>query len=333
MSLDISNLLQVKQTRDHFPVLIQEFNDYLQLHKSILAKNNQNNIPLYVDGTFGAGGYSELILQNTNANLIATDRDSLVFPYKDKLKSLYQDRFNFFHSTFSSLPKILSQNFNQKIDGLFLDLGLSTMQLKDESRGFSFNSTGDFILEMGLNEISTVEFLTKVSEKNLSDIIYYYGEDFQAKKIAKAIIDYRNKNKLFKTKDLVESLRQVLGYKRKNTIDPLTKTFQALRIHINQELKEITDLLQNIIPFLNQNAIIIVVSFHSLEDKIIKDFFKNPFKKNDTYITIKDSKDSSNIFTTLTKKIITPNDNEVKINPPSSSSRMRVALYTGNNQH
>ena len=262
----------------------------------------------YVDCTFGQGGYSKKILENADCNIVAIDRDKDAIEYADLLEKKYPKNFIFSVDNFSRLDHVLKKNDVKKVDGLIFDLGISNTQLNNPSRGFSFSNNGPLDMRMDIEnqDLTAQKIINGFDQHNLSDIFYYYGEEKNSKQIAKKIIEFRKKKVISTTSELVELIKKVNIYKKKH---PATRVFQALRIYVNDELNELDITLKKSLLFLKKNGKIITVAFHSLEDKVIKNFFL----KNKEFLKI------------LTKKPITPNEKEIKNNPRSRSARMRVA--------
>lgn len=322
----------LKQNRPHFPVLIREVLESLNL-----PSDTSTSQKVYLDCTFGAGGYSSFILSNPNTKVIAIDRDETVLPFVQKLSEEYGDRFSFHLSTFSNYAEILD-SLELKVDGIVMDLGFSSMQIANADRGFSFKHNGELSMEMGLNKTSAYEFINKASQELLADVIFYYGEEHKAKQIAKKIVNTRVKEEIRTTKQLADIVRSVVGFKPgKQRVDPATKTFQAIRIYINDELHQLQEALKNSYNYLNKNGRLSVVSFHSLEDRIVKDFLKDEgyipkkyssdMKKENEEFTKNKLNDVNNNskFKILSKKPILPKEDEIAINPPSSSAKLRFA--------
>ena len=262
----------------------------------------------YVDCTFGQGGYSKKILEKTNCNIIAIDRDKDAIEHAKLLKKKYPKNFIFCVNNFSRLDQVLKKNDIKKIDGLIFDLGISNTQLNNPSRGFSFSNNGPLDMRMDIEnlDLTAQKIINEFDQHNLSDIFYYYGEEKNSRQIARKIIEFRKKKEISTTFELVELIKKVNSYKKKH---PATRVFQALRIFINDELNELDITLKKSLLFLKKNGKIITVAFHSLEDKVIKNFFSR----------------NKGLLKILTKKPVTPNQKEVKINPRSRSARMRVA--------
>ena len=274
----------------------------------ILSYLAPEKLKTYVDCTFGQGGYSKKILENTNCNIIAIDRDKDALEHAKLLKKKYPKNFIFCVNNFSRLDQVLKKNDIKKIDGLIFDLGISNTQLNNPSRGFSFSNNGPLDMRMDIEnlDLTAQKIINEFDQHNLSDIFYYYGEEKNSRQIARKIIEFRKKKEISTTFELVELIKKVNSYKKKH---PATRVFQALRIFINDELNELDITLKKSLLFLKKNGKIITVAFHSLEDKVIKNFFSR----------------NKGLLKILTKKPITPNEKEVKINPRSRSARMRVA--------
>ncbi|MDR2007844.1 MAG: 16S rRNA (cytosine(1402)-N(4))-methyltransferase RsmH [Alphaproteobacteria bacterium] len=307
----------LKHSRPHFPVLIQEVLDNLNL-----PSENSAESKIYLDCTFGAGGYSEHILANPNTQVIAIDRDATTQPTAVQLAQKYPEKFQFFLDTFSNYPQILD-SLNTKVDGIIMDLGFSSMQITDTSRGFSFKNDAPLAMTMGLNNTTAYEFINKASESTIADVIYYYGEEHAAKRIAKKIIYKRQIEEIKTTTQLANIVRGVVGGKGK--IDPATKTFQAIRIYINDELHELQSALKNAYTYLKPQGRLAVVSFHSLEDRIVKDFFNENGEVVKKFTNYKPNPATvQSKYKILTKKPILPDKEEIAINPPSSSAKLRV---------
>ncbi|MCR5224804.1 MAG: 16S rRNA (cytosine(1402)-N(4))-methyltransferase RsmH [Alphaproteobacteria bacterium] len=287
--------------QEHISVMLKEVLE-------MLAPQDER---IYFDGTFGGGGYTKAILEATNCRVIASDRDSVVIPTANKFKEIYKDRFDFSHSKFSDVRTILSRFNVEKIDGAVLDLGVSNFQLSNAERGFSFREDGPLSMEMGLCEESAFDVIRNASEQSLANIIYELGEERFSRRIAKNI--KKNLSKIHGTKDLADVIHSCVP--RTGKTDSATKTFQALRIFVNKELEELRMVLHELINLLNPQGKIIVVSFHSLEDRIVKLFFKE--------MALSEDKEK---FQLITKKPLVPSDEEILFNPKSRSAKLR-GLY------
>ena len=291
----------------HFPVMVNEVVSFLEPKKE----------KIYLDCTFGQGGYSRKILESAECKVCAIDRDISSQKYAKILSQKFNARFTFNNTKFSDLHFFLHKKNIKAIDGMVLDLGVSNTQLNDPHRGFSFNYNGP--LDMRMDKINTKltaeTIINEYDEKELSDIFFYYGEERNSRRIANSIVEFRKKKKIDSTKMLSDIIQKINKYKFKH---PATRVFQALRIVINEELNELEEALKISLEILTKNARLVIVAFHSLEDTIIKNFFKKNSYKNF-------NEDKKNVFRIITKKPITPSSDEIKINPRSKSAKLRVA--------
>jgi 16S rRNA (cytosine1402-N4)-methyltransferase len=302
----------------HAPVLLEEMLQYLE------PKENK----IYLDCTFGSGGYSRAILNKAPCLVVATDQDPNTLLYAKELEKSHLERFKFYSSNFAELDKLPIT----KIDGAVFDIGTSAMQLNNPERGFSFQQNG--LLDMRMNpddlELSTAkELIDSLSQEDLADLIYQYGEERNSRKIAKAIFD--KKKEISTTFDLAQTIRSAVGIQRYGKIDAATKTFQALRIAVNNELENFSAALKQVTELLNPNGRIVVVTFHSLEDKIAKDFFKqfSGSKISRSKYAVMQNQDPAceqKLYKILTKKPITPGEKEIKLNPRARSAKLRAAI-------
>lgn len=297
----------------HFPVMKDEMLRYLA------PKDGEK----YMDCTFGAGGYSEAILSSCNCHVTALDIDPTIDKYVDSIRSRYKDRFEFFCSNFSDIRKIARL---RKYNGVIFDLGISSTQLDNPERGLSFLHDGVLDMRMSLEGVSAKEFIAKASEIELANIIHQYGDESCARRIAKKIVQERQVAPIVTTIQLSNIVKTAVH--RIGKIHPATKTFQAIRIHINQEIECLRKVLEQLKQVLLPGARIIVISFHSLEDRLVKNFFKlNSVVKvakskysNDDYAQNEDK-----WLKIITKKPITPSFDEIAKNKRSRSAKMRVA--------
>ena len=285
---------------------------------------------LYVDATFGQGGYSKEILKKANCQLIALDRDHDSKLFSIPIKKQFGLNFNFFNERFSNIDLILNKINKSLINGIVFDLGTSSTQLNKSERGFSFNKSGPLDMRMGCqndNKLTAELIVNEFSEKQLSDIFFNYGEERNSYKISKNIIQERKSKRIVNTIQLKEIISKS-GIKISNfKINPATKVFQALRIYVNNELKELEIALKKSIKYLKKDSKIIIISFHSLEDRIVKNFFKvnSGFIANTYKHLPSDINFSSPKLKILTKKPKTASKIEVKYNPRSRSAKLRAA--------
>ncbi len=282
----------------HHPVMVDEVLSYLKTNKA----------KIYIDCTFGQGGYSQKLLENIDCKIIGIDRDKEAQKYAIDLKKSYPNNFFFFKDTFGNIERVLRKIKIKEIDGVILDLGLSNTQLNDPERGFSFLYNGPLDMRMDQKDlkITAKQIINNFNQKQLSDIFYHYGDEKNSRKIARKIIESRKKRKISTTFELVELIKSINKHKKKH---PATRVFQALRIYINDELNELDFILSKSLLFMRKKSRIITVAFHSLEDRIVKNFFS----KNKNYLRV------------LTKKPLSPSQEEIKNNPRSRSAKMRVA--------
>ena len=249
----------------HFPVLLNEI-------ISIIS-------PLYggtfIDCTFGQGGYSKKILENNNNKVFAIDRDCSSTKIVNQFKKKYQNRFEFENRKFSEILNI-EQNI-ENLKGIIFDLGYSTTQIKDPEKGLSFNNKGKLNMKMGLNKFSADDVVNKLGQKELAKIFKVFGEENSSKIISKRIISFR-KSKNIQTEDLVNIINSVKK-KKFSKIHNSTKVFQALRIIVNNEISELIYGLINSFKLLPVGGVVAIVTFHSIEDKIVKFFFEKLFRK------------------------------------------------------
>ena len=291
----------------HVPVMLEESLDFL-LH---------DLSGTYLDLTFGRGSHSQEILNRIlpQGLLYAVDRDQEAVSYgKDKIKD---SRFSIYHSNYSEIDSLFPQ---QQFDGILLDLGTCSTHLDDPMRGFSFQSDGPLDMRMDTSSgFSAAEWLNSATEKEISDILYEYGDEKASRKIAKAIVQYRATRFMETTIELTQTIETVL--KRTGKIHPATKSFQAIRIHVNQELHHLRMALSKLHNILKVGGVVVIISFHSLEDRIVKNFFKPEIDQLPKDIPINTSvKETYRCI----KKKIKPSTNEIKMNPRSRSAVMRV---------
>ena len=302
----------------HFPVMLNEV-----LKLSSLSSNKR-----IIDCTFGGGGYSKEILKFSNTSVQAIDRDKKALAIGKNFEKKFPQRFKFYQVKFSQLESISKEN----VDIIIFDLGLSSIQLDDLTRGFSFKSNKKLNMTMGLNEISALEAINNLSEKNLKSVIKILGDEKEASKIAKNIVKERNIKKITNTTDLVKIIEKSKKKIFSSKINPCTKTFQAIRIFVN---KEITELINGIISAtkkLKPGGKILVISFHSLEDRIVKYFFTN-FSKNQSRPSryLPENKITKLIlFEEYKNKVFRPSKQEVEQNSRSRSAKLRFATRSIN---
>ena len=302
----------------HVPVMLNE----------VLKISSPTNGGKFIDCTFGGGGYSKEILKFPTTKVKAIDRDKKTSSFAIQLEKKFPDRFKFYRVKFSELDSISED----KADVIIFDLGLSSIQLDDLDRGFSFKSKNKLNMTMGLNEVTALEVINNLSEKNLRLIIKILGDEKEASKIAKNIIKFRSKKKITNTNDLVKIILDSKKKVYKKKINPCTKTFQALRIFVNKEITELINGVINATKQLKPGGKIIVISFHSLEDKIIKYFFSN-FSKSKSRASryFPENKDlGTELFEKYKNNVLRPSKQEMNNNSRSRSAKLRFAIRSKN---
>ena len=304
----------------HTPVLLNESINFLT--------NKKNTI--FIDGTFGDGGHTKALLEkNKTCKVYAIDRDPNVKENVKFFQKKYNKRFKFIPGRISDLEKIVShENLKNKVNGILFDLGVSTRQLKDNNRGFSFQNDGPLDMSMEENGETAADFLNNQNEKKISDVIFKYGEERSSRKIARAITNYKKKKKIDRTLELVEIIKSVKRPSKNKFINPATKTFQAIRIYVNNELEELKSGLISAINILRKKGRLAVISFHSLEDRIVKNFFnKHSGKIYNKSRYLPQAEPNNTIRKSLkiiTKKVIKPMREEIELNYYSRSAKLRV---------
>lgn len=302
------------------------------LNESLEALNIRDNCT-YIDCTFGAGGHTRAILNSaSNCKVIAFDRDSNVKKYADKIKDEYGARFTFIHAPFSKLKAELGGINISNVDGIFLDIGVSSMQLDEAARGFSFLNNGPLDMRMDDNiEISAYNIVNEYESSEIADILFHYGDEKKAKRIAAAIIEARFAKKIETTKELQEIIHKKIGNNPRSKIDSATKTFQALRIAVNSELFELEQAISQAVEMLNINGRLAVITFHSGEDKIVKDFMRNLTGKRTHQNKYRPANENIKAFIAVSNKPIQPSDAEIKQNPRARSAKLRTVEKIGEN--
>jgi 16S rRNA (cytosine1402-N4)-methyltransferase len=307
----------------HISVMLNEVMHYIE------PKDNG----VYIDATFGCGGYTKAILDKVqNAIIYCIDRDVNAKKYFDEIDPKSNKVF-FINDTFSNISSIITEHNIAKIDGIMFDFGVSSPQIDTPEYGFSFQKDGPLLMSMGLSKITAHEVVNYYTEYDLARVIFEYGDEKKSRRIAKAIVNYRQKKLIESTLELALIVKSAVGYYN-DKIDPATRTFQAIRIEVNQELSEIKTALTSCIKSLHEmgsSAKIACVSFHSLEDKIVKDIF-NQFSGKErekifdrNYGTlIQNPKKQPKLLDIITKKPIDVSDQEARANVRARSAKLRV---------
>jgi len=296
----------------HYPVLLNEL-------ISIITPQYGGT---FIDCTFGQGGYTKKILNYSDTKVIALDRDLKSSEKAKKIENQFENRFLFKNIKFSQLNNLKLKNEN--IRGIIFDLGYSYTQIKDPTKGLSFESEGELNMKMGINEFSAKEAINVLDEKELEKIFRYFGEEKESKRIAHNIVEDR----IIKEITTEELVRIIKSSKRKKNhkTHSATKVFQALRIFVNKEISELIYGLINAAKAIKKDGIIAVVTFHSLEDKIVKYFFKSLSENKSVSRYMPKGEEEIKLFKLINKKPIVPSVKEINENPPSRSAKLRYVI-------
>ena len=302
--------------RNHYPVLLSEL-------ISILPPRYGGT---FIDCTFGQGGYTKKILSFPDTKVIGLDRDIESLKIARDIEDKFKNRFLFKNIKFSQLNNLKLKNEN--IKGVIFDLGYSYTQIKDPKKGLSFNTVGELNMKMGINNFSAKEVVNLLDEKELEKIFKYFGEEKESKRIAHNIVEDR-KNQEITTEELVriiDSSKRKKNYKTHSA----TKIFQALRIFVNKEISELIYGLINAAKVVKKDGVIAVVTFNSLEDKIVKYFFKSLSENKSISRYLPKNDEKINLFRLIDKKPIMPSEKEINENPPSRSAKLRYVIKKEN---
>ena len=294
----------------HIPVLLD----------SVLSVLNVKSGGWYIDGTFGGGGYTRAILQAADdTHVIAVDRDITAIQGGQALQKQYPDRLELHHTIFSRLDTLPQR----AVDGVVLDIGVSSMQIDTPERGFSFQKDGPLDMRMGQSGLTAQDIVNTYPEKQLADIIFTYGEEKASRRIAHKIVQQRQTTPFTTTLQLANAIHAVMPHS--NGIDSATRTFQALRIYVNDELNELRQALSAALNVLSVGGVLAVVSFHSLEDRIVKNFMKDLVGiKEHTNKYATSTTQNNSAWENLTPKAIQADDKQVRDNPRSRSAKLRA---------
>jgi 16S rRNA (cytosine1402-N4)-methyltransferase len=305
----------------HVPVLVREVVDALQP-----AVGER-----YLDGTFGGGGYTTALLDKADCQVIALDRDPDAIAAGQALAARYPSRLLLVEGRFGDMVELLQAEGVQEVDGVALDLGVSSMQFDRPERGFSFRASGPLDMRMEKRGPSAANIVNESDEAELADIFWRYGEERRSRRVAHSIVEHRKHKRIETTGELAEIVRRAVGVSAKDESDPATRAFQALRIAVNDELGELERGLAAAEQVLAPGGRLAVVSFHSLEDRAVKEFVRArsgrtpapsrhaPPRKEQRAATLRD----------LTRRPVVPSDAEVAANPRARSARLRVAEKIG----
>ncbi len=306
----------------HRPVLLAE----------ILEALAPRDGGIYVDGTFGGGGYSKALLERAHCTVWGIDRDPEALAAADPMARRFAGRLNLVQGRFGDMRQLLGAQGIAAADGVALDLGVSSMQLDRPERGFSFRADGSLDMRMEREGASAADLVNGLSERELADLIFRNGEERHARAIARAIVHERAKGPITRTLQLAEIVRRAAGGKRHDGIDPATRTFQALRIAVNDELGEIDRGLQAAEALLRPAGRLAVVAFHSLEDRRVKEFLRarsGATAQPSRHLPAEaGSRRREPSFRLLSRRALRPRAVEMEANPRARSARLRAAERT-----
>jgi len=300
----------------HVPVLLQE----------AIAALAPRDDALYVDGTFGAGNYSRALLEAARCRVVAIDRDPAAVKRGDALVRRFSGRLTVVEGRFGDLEQILAGLGIPAVTGIVLDLGVSSDQIDTAARGFSFRADGPLDMRMATTGVTAAELVNTLSEAALADLIYVYGEERYARRVARAIVAARAQAPLTRTGELAAIVRKVVP--TSGGIDAATRTFQALRIEVNDEMGELERALSAAERVLEPGGRLAIVSFHSLEDRRVKDFLRARSGGTGISRHRPSAAERAPSFTVLTRRPVTASEAEIERNPRARSARLRAAERT-----
>lgn len=307
-------------SRPHYPVMVPE----------VMSALSPVDGGVYVDGTFGAGGYTRSVLESSDCRVIAIDRDPAAVEVAAAFSKEFGERFIFLRGCFGDVEALLSGAGFDGVDGFVLDIGVSSMQIDQPERGFSFRFDGplDMRMDTESGEMTAADLVNTYAQDELANVIYLYGEEKFSRRIASKIVAIRTEKPFERTMELVNAVHSAVPRSPKDKIDPSTRTFQALRIAVNDELGELERALDASQRILSKGGRLVVVTFHSLEDRIVKNFLKDksePPAKGSRYLP--DSVvDFKPVFSLVNKKAVVASDQELSENPRSRSAKLRSAV-------
>ncbi|WP_291605076.1 16S rRNA (cytosine(1402)-N(4))-methyltransferase RsmH [Bradyrhizobium sp.] len=301
----------------HIPVLGQEAVEYLAPREG----------GIYVDATFGGGGYSRAILEIPGTRVVGIDRDRTAIAGGFSLVDESDGRLTLVEDRFSHLAEVCAAQGFAAVDGVVMDVGVSSMQLDQAGRGFSFRLDGPLDMRMGQAGPTAADIVAKASEADLADIIYLFGEERHSRKVARAIVAARNEAPITTTRALADLVAKVVRSKP-GDIHPATRTFQALRIFVNEELDELALALEAAEQVLKPGGRLVVVSFHSLEDRIVKNFLSQRSKSGGGSRHLPEVAQLAPSFQLLTRRPVVPSERESAANPRARSAKLRAAERT-----
>ncbi|HUU67196.1 MAG TPA: 16S rRNA (cytosine(1402)-N(4))-methyltransferase RsmH [Methyloceanibacter sp.] len=310
----------------HIPVMLSE----------VLAALQPKDGDIIVDGTFGAGGYAKAILDAADCKLIAIDRDDEAFALGGALAKDYPGRLMAVLGRYSEIEAIAASEGFSIVDGVTLDLGVSSMQLDQAERGFSFAKDGPLDMRMGGDGPTAADIVNTLTESELAEIMYVFGEERRSRAIAKAIVAKRAEAPIMRTGELADIVARVLGRRHDDPKHPATRTFQAFRLYLNAELDELADGLAAAERLLKTGGRLAVVTFHSLEDRIAKRFFASRAlagPRGSRHMPETGTQEIAPSFQLLNRRPLEPSNDEIRRNPRARSARLRAGERTAAPAH
>ncbi|WP_404379361.1 16S rRNA (cytosine(1402)-N(4))-methyltransferase RsmH [Caenispirillum salinarum] len=305
----------------HIPVLLNEVVDGLQPRDG----------GIIVDGTFGAGGYTRAILNAADCRVVGIDRDPTALRHAEAVTADHPGRFSLIPGRFGEMAALLPANgFDGPVDGVVLDIGVSSMQIDEAERGFSFAKDGPLDMRMEKSGRTAADVVNEEEEGPLADLIYLYGEERHSRRVARAIVQARQEKPFTRTAELADVIRRVVR-KSKDGIDPATRTFQALRIVVNDELGELERGLDAAERLLKPGGRLAVVTFHSLEDRVVKRFIRERSGRAggvSRHLPDAGASGPAPTFKDISRKAVGPSAEEARANPRARSAKLRVAERT-----
>jgi 16S rRNA (cytosine1402-N4)-methyltransferase len=311
----------------HVPVMLRE----------VIAALEPKDGATYVDGTFGGGGYSRALLESAECTVYGIDRDPAAIEAGQELRAAFPTRLNLIEGRFGEMDRLLSAHGVKKVQGIAFDLGVSSRQLDEPKRGFSFRLDGPLDMRMGSEGMTAADAVNSLDEDELASIIRDFGEERFARRIARAIVTARSEHPIERTLQLAEIVRSAVRSGH-DGIDPATRTFQALRIYVNGEIEEISRGLEAAERILKLGGRLAVVSFHSLEDRPVKQFLAarsgaaaKPSRHSPAHVAM--SSGPAPTFRLLSRRALRPSEDETAANPRARSARLRSAERTAAPAH
>jgi len=306
----------------HIPVLLNE----------VIEALAPRDGGVYVDGTFGAGGYSRAILNTADCRVVAIERDDLALTSGQAMEDEFAGRFRLLRGRFSQMTQLLRSLDITEVDGVVLDIGVSSMQLDDAERGFSFMGDGPLDMRMESEGLSAADVVNGAEERDLARIIAVLGEERKSRRVAGAIVKARDKAPVLRTSELAAIVEKAVAGGKPSRIHPATRTFQGLRIFVNHELEELAKGLGAAESLLKEGGRLVVVTFHSLEDRIVKRFFNErarPAPQPSRHMPVAAGGEKALSFSLLHKGSLSAGEDELARNPRARSARLRAGIRRG----